>query len=85
MTRQEAIKTLEKAQAETKGASWAERNIDMMVSLGILKLDEPINPEMRAGEIIAAYVTGEDTAAILMELHDAGLVVVCADAPIGEP
>jgi hypothetical protein len=55
----------------------AKRDIAAFVALGMLKLDpSPMNPEMRAGEIISAYTTGADTAAILMELSEAGLMIV---------
>jgi hypothetical protein len=50
--------------------------VDGFVCLGILKLDEPKNPEAQAGEIIGAYCSGSDAAAILQELSDAGLEIV---------
>lgn len=50
--------------------------VKLAVALGLLKLDEPKSAEMRAGEIINAYVDGSETAAILMELSDADLRIV---------
>ncbi len=76
MTRDEAMEIL---RAETRNGcteSLMRDFIEMSEALGMLKLDEPINPEMRAGEIINDHVGSATTADILMNLEMAGLKIV---------
>lgn len=73
MTRDDALHAL-----VSSGLSPADSKqfLKAAYALGILKMEEPQTPDMRAGAIFNAYVSGEEAASILLEMHAAGLKIV---------